>query len=70
MLFNNITRIREILLDGYLIKERILDRKRLTGALSLTPTRDASHVSEIFGYLCTETWLQQSRDWQSTASTV
>jgi hypothetical protein len=39
MLVNNILRIREVLLDGYLIKERILDRKRLTGALSLTPTQ-------------------------------
>ena len=68
MLVNNMPRIREILLNGALIKERILDPNRLTTALSLAPTRDGSHVTEIFGYLSTEAWLRQSRDWQSPAT--
>lgn len=70
MLVSNIARVRELLLDGELVKGGILDRRRLEGALSLAPTRDATHVTEIFGYLCTETWLQQSRDWRSPASSV
>jgi asparagine synthase (glutamine-hydrolysing) len=70
MLVNNIAKVRELLLDGELIKEGILDRKRLAGALSLAPTRDASHVTEIFGYLSTEVWLRQSREWQSIACNV
>lgn len=70
MLVNNIVKIRELLLDGELVKEGILDRKRLAGALSLAPTRDASHVTEIFGYLSTEVWLQQAREWHSIPCTV
>lgn len=70
MLMNNIVKVRELLLDGELIKEGILDRKRLAGALSLAPSRDASHVTEVFGYLSTEVWLRQAREWQSIACDV
>jgi asparagine synthase (glutamine-hydrolysing) len=70
MLVNNITKIREFLLEGELIKGGILDRKRLRGALSLAPTRGGSHVTEIFGYLSTEAWLQQAREWQATTPLV
>ena len=66
MLMNNISKIREILLDGELTKGGILDRKRIAGALSLAPTRETTHATEIFGYLCTEIWLRQARGWQST----
>jgi len=68
MLVNNITAVREFLLEGELIKGGVLDRKRLRGALSLAPTRDGVHVTEIFGYLSTEAWLQQAREWQFTKS--
>ena len=70
MLINNITRVREVLLEGELVKSGILDRKRIAGALSLAPTRDASHVTEIFGYFSTEVWLRQAREWQSAARAV
>ena len=69
MLVNNITKVRELLLQGELIKAGILDPKRTTRALSLTPTREASHVAEIFNYLSTEAWLRQSREWQSIHQT-
>jgi asparagine synthase (glutamine-hydrolysing) len=65
MLVNNITKVREILLQGELIKNGILDRKRITGALSLAPTRDDSQVAEILSYLSTEVWLEQTREWRS-----
>lgn len=65
MLVHNITKVREILLEGELIKQGILDRKRITGALSLAPTRDASQVAEILSYLSTEAWLEQTREWRS-----
>src|SRR3569833_578213 len=61
MLINNISKIREILLDGELTKGGILDRKRMAGALSLEHTRETTHATEIFGYLCTEIWLHQAR---------
>ena len=70
MLVNNITQVRELLLDGELIKRGILDPKRMTTALSLAPTRDTSHVAEVFGYLSTEVWLQQAREWRSAASVL
>jgi asparagine synthase (glutamine-hydrolysing) len=70
MLVNNITKVRELLLQSELTKEHILDTKRIAGALSLAPTRDASHVTEIFGYLCTEVWLRQTRQWQSIPCSV
>jgi asparagine synthase (glutamine-hydrolysing) len=65
MLMNNITKIRELLLEGDLIREGILDRKRVAGALSSAPTRNTSHATELFGYLSTEIWLRQARQWQS-----
>ena len=65
MFVNNITKIREFLLEGELVKGHILDRRRLTSALSLAPTRNASHVAEIFICLNTEAWLRQAREWES-----
>jgi asparagine synthase (glutamine-hydrolysing) len=70
MFVNNLTKIRERLLQGQLIKEGILDRKRLLSTLSLTPTRHSSHDIEVFGYLSIEAWLQQSREWQFNPSNL
>ena len=50
--------LREVLLDGGLVKAGILDRKRLEGALSDVSVRSMSHASELFGHFCTEVWLQ------------
>jgi asparagine synthase (glutamine-hydrolysing) len=65
MLVHNISKVREILLDGELVKQGILDRKRISGALSLAPSQDGSQVAEILSYLSTEAWLEQSRGWRS-----
>ena len=69
MLLPHLATIRELLLDGELVKGGILDRKRVAGALSLAPTREAGHAAEIFGYLCTEVWVRQTREWQPTPVT-
>jgi asparagine synthase (glutamine-hydrolysing) len=69
MLMAHIANIRELLLEGELVKGGILDRKRVAAALSLAPTREATHAAEIFGYLCTEVWLRQTRDWQPSQLT-
>lgn len=58
MLTSNLNFARELLMDGALVKEGILDRKRLEEALSGGPTRNATHASEVFGYVCTEAWLR------------
>jgi asparagine synthase (glutamine-hydrolysing) len=51
--------IRETLLNGLLVRERILDRKKLETALSDTPARDCGFPVEIFQCLATEAWLRQ-----------
>ncbi len=70
MLINNIAKIRELLLGGELIKEGILERKRVVSALSLAPTKHTSHATEMFGYLSTEIWLRQAREWRSAPASV
>lgn len=50
--------LREVLVDGGLVKAGILDRKRLAVALSDVSVRSMSHASELFGYFCTEVWLR------------
>ena len=49
--------VREVLLDGALVRAAILDRRRLEEALATTPVRSRTHPTELFGYLCTEAWL-------------
>jgi hypothetical protein len=61
LLTHNIDFVRELLMDGALVKQRILDRGKLEEYLSGGPTRHASHPTEVFGYVCTEAWLRQ---WQ------
>jgi asparagine synthase (glutamine-hydrolysing) len=51
--------LRQVLLEGSLVKAGILDRSRLTGALSDISVRSMSHASELFGYFCTEVWAQR-----------
>jgi asparagine synthase (glutamine-hydrolysing) len=59
MLSSNLKLVREVLLDGGLVKARILDRKRLERAISPGPVGSTSHVTEIFGYFCAEAWLRR-----------
>jgi len=58
MLTDGIHFVRELLLDGGLVKEGILDREKLEQCLSGRLTRGGSHPSEVFGYLSAEAWLR------------
>jgi len=53
----NLADIRETLLDGNLVQQRVLNRKRLEQALSGQPT-DVT-PSEILYHTCTEHWLMR-----------
>ena len=64
LLAHNADFVRELLMDGVLVKQRILDRRKLEECLSGGPTRRASHPTEVFTYVCTEAWL---RHWQPRA---
>jgi asparagine synthase (glutamine-hydrolysing) len=55
--------LREILLDGLLVKERILDKSRTEAALSGEVTRSKAHASAIIVQLYIECWL---RRWAGT----
>lgn len=50
--------LKELLLEGLLIKEGILDRARLEDALSGQPTQSKCHSLHIFEHLLTELWLR------------
>jgi asparagine synthase (glutamine-hydrolysing) len=60
---HNAAFVRELLLDGMLVKERILDRPKLEQALSEGFLRGGPPRSELFAHICTEAWL---RVWQSS----
>ena len=59
LLIHNLALVREILLDGRLVKAGILDGQKLAQALSVTPVRSVSHATEVFSYFCTEVWLRR-----------
>lgn len=54
--------VRELLLDGMLVKQNILDRRKLEQALSDGFLRGGPPQSELFVHVCTEAWL---RAWQA-----
>lgn len=54
----NLAFIREVLLNGSLIKDRLLDRQSVEAALSGRPTGSTVYPLEIFAHLATEFWLQ------------
>lgn len=53
--------VRELLLDGMLVKQNILDRHKLEQCLSDGFLRGGPPRSELFAHICTEAWL---RLWQ------
>lgn len=59
LLARNVQFAREVLLDGMLVRERILDRKSVEAALALTPGAHAAHPFEVLVHLATETWIRQ-----------
>lgn len=56
----NLRFIREALLDGALIRERILDRAAVESALSGAPTQSRALGAEILRHLDLELWIRQS----------
>lgn len=65
---NNISYVRERLLDGLLVKERLLDRNKIEQALSPDNLfRTAGVIPEIFLQLYIECWLQR---WNSVRSSL
>ncbi|MET0659940.1 MAG: asparagine synthase-related protein, partial [Steroidobacteraceae bacterium] len=59
VLDRNLGFIREMLLEGQLIRQQWIDRPKLEAALSRDPTRAASGDMEIYDYLNVEAWLQR-----------
>ncbi|MBX5461618.1 MAG: asparagine synthase [Steroidobacteraceae bacterium] len=53
--------VRDLLLDGALVKERILDAERVRDLLSGRPTRTATSNAELFACVSVEAWLRQWR---------
>lgn len=53
----NLAFIRELLLDGRLVRERIVDRRRLEAALSLSPDSPLSATVPVFELVGMEAWL-------------
>jgi asparagine synthase (glutamine-hydrolysing) len=50
---------RDLLLDGRLVREGMLDAVRLAEVLSGKPTRTAAGNAEVYGCLSMEAWLRQ-----------
>jgi asparagine synthase (glutamine-hydrolysing) len=66
---HNITFIRELLLDGALVSEGVIDRKRLVTALSGKVSQSHSTAAEILDFVGTEAWLRRWRNqgWRAAA---
>jgi asparagine synthase (glutamine-hydrolysing) len=64
ILRNNIAFVRELLLDGALVREGIVDRSKLSIALSGRASRIQASSSELFDFIAAEVWL---RRWQRQA---
>jgi hypothetical protein len=58
---------REMLLDGFLVKERIVAQAPLESALSGTVTNGNEHSVHLLDYLCVELWI---RCWRNTARSL
>lgn len=61
VLATNIDTVRELLLDGHLVGERLLDRGSLETALAADAAPDNCMAREIFDHINTEVWL---RSWK------
>jgi len=61
VLLQNLVLARGILLDGELVRRRILDRSKLEKALSLGPTTSSSSVAELHVLIGIEAWILKHR---------
>ncbi|MGH8176775.1 MAG: asparagine synthase-related protein [Steroidobacter sp.] len=55
---HNATFIREALLDGILVKERLVDRQKLEQCMPGVPTKNPLPIGCFLDYVCAEAWLR------------
>ncbi len=66
LLLKNLTKIRELVLDGLLVSEGLLDKQRTESALTESSLiRDAHMLKHLFDVVRAETWLNA---WNSAES--
>jgi hypothetical protein len=61
---------RQVLLDGRLVKEGILDRRKLEEAMSAKPGGNQAGASEIYDVLSMELWLDRQASCGGVTSNV
>lgn len=61
VLARNLSFVRELLLEGQLVRQKFIDRTRIEAALSSHPAREASGDIEVYDCLNVEAWLQRFR---------
>jgi asparagine synthase (glutamine-hydrolysing) len=59
ILVRNLAFARDLLLQGALVREKILDRERVAEVLSGRPSKTAASNVELYGCLSVEAWLRQ-----------
>jgi asparagine synthase (glutamine-hydrolysing) len=59
ILVRNVTFARDLLLEGHLVREGLLERNQLAEALAPGPARLGSGNAELYGCLSAEAWVRQ-----------
>jgi asparagine synthase (glutamine-hydrolysing) len=59
IVLKNIGFMREMLLDGVLVREKLIDRKAMEDALSCEPRRISLTTSSLLAYLSKEAWFHR-----------
>ncbi len=52
--------IRPMLLDGYLVKERIVDRSALESILAKSDASGGARAADLFSFVCVEVWARNA----------
>jgi asparagine synthase (glutamine-hydrolysing) len=68
MMFWNRTFFKEVISDGILVREGLLDKLKLIEAFSDHPTKSAGYASEILDHVCLEAWLGKWRGLERPAA--
>ncbi len=64
----NLDFVRELMLDGQLVKEGILDRKKVEAMVSKDYTQIGYAFTEVHDHIATEAWLRSWRDQRQRAA--
>jgi asparagine synthase (glutamine-hydrolysing) len=67
LVFMNRKFLREVFLDGVLVREGLLDRDALEEAFADRPTKSRARPAEIMGHFDTEMWV---RSWESMSGSL